>query len=58
MKKDNGDVDAITAATISSRAFCKGINEALDNFKLVKNDILSAQLPIKTSETPTNGGTK
>ena len=26
--KDGGDIDAITAATITSRAFCDGINEA------------------------------
>jgi electron transport complex protein RnfG len=28
VKKDGGDVDAITAATISSRAFCYAVNEA------------------------------
>lgn len=28
VSKDGGDVDAITAATISSRAFLKGVNEA------------------------------
>ncbi len=28
VKKDGGDVDAITAATISSRAFCKGLENA------------------------------
>ena len=36
VKKDGGDVDAITAATISSRAFCKGINSALDLFGRTK----------------------
>jgi electron transport complex protein RnfG len=41
VKKDGGDVDAITAATISSRAFCDAINnaskvfqKALENFKM------------------------
>jgi len=29
VKKDNGDIDAITAATISSRAFCEAVNRAL-----------------------------
>lgn len=28
VKKDGGDVDAITAATITSRAFCEGLKEA------------------------------
>jgi electron transport complex protein RnfG len=30
VKKDGGDVDAITAATISSRAFCDAIVRAYD----------------------------
>lgn len=34
VKKDGGDVDAITAATISSRAFCDAIQRAYD--ELVK----------------------
>ncbi len=34
VKKDGGDVDAISGATITSRAFCKGINEALNKYKL------------------------
>lgn len=32
VKKDGGDVDAITAATISSRAFCDAVNRALLTF--------------------------
>jgi len=32
VKKDGGDVDAITAATISSRAFCDAVNRALVTF--------------------------
>lgn len=39
VKKDNGDVDAVTAATISSRAFCKGIQEALNTFNSLKEEI-------------------
>ncbi|MBE9468470.1 MAG: RnfABCDGE type electron transport complex subunit G [Bacteroidetes bacterium] len=31
--KDGGDVDAITAATISSRAFCDAVNRAYQSFK-------------------------
>lgn len=32
VKKDGGDVDAITAATISSRAFCDALQRAYDEF--------------------------
>ncbi len=32
VKKDGGDVDAITAATISSRAFCDALQRAYDTF--------------------------
>ncbi len=33
VKKDGGDVDAITAATISSRAFCDAVNRAYVTFE-------------------------
>lgn len=33
VKKDGGDIDAITAATISSRAFCDAVNRALLTFE-------------------------
>ena len=33
VKKDKGDVDAITAATISSRAFCDAVDRAYQTFK-------------------------
>jgi len=33
VKKDRGDVDAITAATISSRAFCDATQRAFDELK-------------------------
>ena len=33
VKKDGGDVDAITAATISSRAFCDALQRAYDTYK-------------------------
>lgn len=38
VKKDGGDIDAITAATISSRAFCDAVNRATEAFKQVKED--------------------
>jgi electron transport complex protein RnfG len=33
VKKDGGNIDAITAATISSRAFCEAVKMAYDAFK-------------------------
>ena len=35
VKKDDGDVDAITAATISSRAFCDALQTAYDTYKSI-----------------------
>jgi electron transport complex protein RnfG len=37
VKKDGGDVDAITASTISSRAFCDALNSAYKVFLECKN---------------------
>lgn len=53
VKKDGGNVDAITAATISSRAFCSGINTALSTFNNLKSKILAS-----ASETTTSGGSQ
>lgn len=36
VKKDGGDVDAITAATISSRAFCDAVDRANKAFLILK----------------------
>lgn len=36
VKKDGGDVDAITASTISSRAFCDAVNRAFDIFNNIQ----------------------
>lgn len=36
VKKDGGDVDAITAATITSRAFCDAVNNAVNAYKKVE----------------------
>lgn len=38
VKKDCGEVDAITAATISSRAFCDAVNRAVTAFNQVKEE--------------------
>lgn len=39
VSKDGGEVDAITAATISSRAFLKAINEAYKEFKALNGGV-------------------
>ena len=39
VKKDGGDIDALTAATITSRAFTGGVKRALMAFKKLKEDI-------------------
>jgi len=38
VKKDGGQVDAITAATISSRAFCDGVMRAYDTFEKLEKE--------------------
>ena len=58
VKKDGGDVDAVTAATISSRAFCSGLNEALENYNILKDQILSSKLPEKTLPQTEGGSNK
>lgn len=40
VKKDGGDVDAITAATVSSRAFCDAVQRAYDEFMRMKQETL------------------
>lgn len=36
VKKDGGDVDAITASTITSRAYCRAVEQAFETLKKVK----------------------
>lgn len=38
VKKDGGDVDAITAATITSRAYCDAVQRAYDTYEDLKKD--------------------
>ncbi len=54
VKKDGGEVDAITAATISSRAFCDGVQKAYDLF--MKN--FANTNPAVTDSTENKGGTQ
>lgn len=37
--KDNGDVDAITASTISSRAYCDAVKRAYQHFMKIKSSL-------------------
>jgi electron transport complex protein RnfG len=37
VKKDRGDVDAITASTITSRAYCDAVQRAYDGFEQLQN---------------------
>lgn len=58
LKKDGGDVDGITAATVSSRAFCKGVSEGISFFERHLKEIESksnSSVPLEKSE---NGGAK
>jgi electron transport complex protein RnfG len=38
VKKDGGDVDAITAATITSRAFCDAVQRAYEEYKKIEGE--------------------
>ena len=40
VKKDGGDVDAITAATISSRAFTQAVDKAVNGFNANKDQFM------------------
>jgi electron transport complex protein RnfG len=41
LKKDGGDVDAITGSTITSNAYCKAVQKASDAFeKVMKNETM------------------
>ena len=41
VKKDGGDVDAITASTITSRAYTQAVANALETFKAINEGGLS-----------------
>ena len=45
VKKDGGDVDAITASTISSRAFCDAVGKAYDVYKICAADVEKKEVP-------------
>lgn len=43
VKKDGGDVDAITAATITSRAYCDALQRAFDTWKTLSDSMSNNQ---------------
>ena len=56
VKKDGGDVDAITAATISSRAFCDAVQRAYHAYN--QNPIEQTAPTDTTVVAKTEGGLK
>ncbi|MFH1119480.1 MAG: RnfABCDGE type electron transport complex subunit G [Bacteroidota bacterium] len=54
VKKDGGSIDAISAATISSRAFCDGVQKAYNLY--MKN--FAPDSPVVNDTTMTKGGIK
>ncbi len=58
VKQDGGDVDGITAATISSRAFCAGVREALSTFEKVKGQLPTLTAPAASPALPQSGEIK
>lgn len=55
VKKDGGDVDAITASTITSRAYATAIQNALDAIKGVASDAVSgASVKPENTEDPSD----
>lgn len=53
VKKDGGDVDAITASTITSRAYCDALNNAIANFEAIPEVkvMLAAKAKAEVAET-------
>lgn len=43
VKNDGGDIHAITAATITSRAFCDAVNHAYNAYQMVLQDVAQNQ---------------
>lgn len=55
VKKDGGDVDAITASTITSRAYATAIQNALDAIKGIASDAVScASVKPENTEDPSD----
>jgi Na+-translocating ferredoxin:NAD+ oxidoreductase subunit G len=51
VKQDNGGVDAITAATISSRAYCDAVRRAYEGFLVMSGDLAIDSIQGETETT-------
>jgi electron transport complex protein RnfG len=58
VKKDGGDVDAISAATITSRAVCDGISKAWVAFGKTRKSLMSYEVDSVSAATHTGETTK
>ena len=56
VRKDGGDVDALTAATISSRAYSEAVARAYEAFKVASGAQSEAQAVTGASQQTTKGG--
>lgn len=56
VRKDGGDVDALTAATISSRAYAEAVARAYEAFKVASGAQSEAQAVTGASQQTTKGG--
>lgn len=54
VKKDGGDIDAITASTITSRAFLKGVNAAYEVFQQIKPAAAEAPADVESQNCEGN----
>ncbi len=54
VKKDGGDIDALTAATISSRAYVDAINRAWMAYKSVVDGVAPSAVSGATKQVPAN----
>lgn len=56
VKKDGGDIDAVTGATISSRAFCQGIKDALSVYKTIDFNKIKALSSVSQTSNSNSAG--
>lgn len=54
LKNDGGDIDAITAATVSSRAFCNGLRQGQKIFERLESELSTLQPPTVEMATDSN----
>ena len=50
VKKDGGDVDAITASTITSRAYALAVENALKTFSVISSEVEKSQIGGQSNE--------